>query len=179
MMQALVLALAAIGLIGLTGCETATPDQTLAANRSISAGVTDARIDDTHIRVTFKGDEVTSRRQVENYLLYRAADLTVGAGYDWFEMVVRNRRDATWTSASQPYGPGWGYWRPIWSYEWRPYFIPFGGPAWGAYDIDRIDQYQATAEIFVGRGQTPSGDSRAFDARQVMTILGPKIVRPS
>ena len=178
MMQALVLALAAIGLIGLTGCETATPDQTLAANNSVAAGYTDERIGDAHFRVTFKGEEVTSRRRVENYLLYRAADLTVGAGYDWFEMIGREPHNVTPTSASASYGPGWGDWRPMWSYEWRPYFIPFGGQSWGAYAIDRIDRYQATAEIHIGRGQAPPGDPRAFDARQVMTILGAKIVRP-
>ena len=33
---------------------------------------------------------MTSRETVETYLLYRAAQLTVERGFDWFEMADRN-----------------------------------------------------------------------------------------
>jgi len=174
------LALAAIGVLGLSACETATPYQPIASNNAVAGGFSDQRIDDTHFRVMFKGNDMTSRTRVENYLLYRAADLTVGEGYDWFEMVDRNTHNSGTTYVDPAFGPGWGYWRPEWRYEWGPGpWGPWGGPAWGAYNVDRIDQYQATAEIFVGHGAKPANDPRAFDARQVMTNLGPKIVRPS
>jgi hypothetical protein len=173
MLKRSVLALAAIGALGLAACETATPYQPLAHGGAVAGGFTDERLDDTHFRVTFKGNDATSRSRVENYLLYRAADLTVAQGFDWFEMVDHDTRNNGQVYVDPAFGPGWGYWRPGWRY-WGGGFGP-----WGPYDVDRIDRYQATADIFVGHGPKPAGDARAFDARQVMANLGPKIVRPS
>jgi hypothetical protein len=174
---ALAIALAAC----LAACATATPYQPLARGNAVTGGFTDERLDDTHFRVTFKGNDMTSRMRVENYLLYRAAELTADQGYDWFEMVDHHTHDSGSALVTPAFGGryGWGYWRPSWTYFDGPGFEPFGGPMWGAYDLERIDAYQATADIAVGHGPKPAGDPRAFDARQVMANLGPKIVRPS
>ena len=165
--------------LGLAACETApTPYQPLSSSNAVSGGFTDQRLDDTHFRVTFRGNDLTSREQVETYLLYRAAELTVSQGFDWFEMVSRhteNRGDAFVTG----YG---GYWAPYWRFHggwgwggWDPFW---DGPWGGYYDVQRIDRYEAIAEIAVGRGPKPGGNLRAFDARQVMANLAPKIIRP-
>jgi hypothetical protein len=179
MIKRAVMALAAVGVLGLAGCETATPYQPLAAHNAVPGGFSDQRVDDTHFRVVFKGNDVTSRMQVENYLLYRAADVTVGAGFDWFEMVDHSTHNTGETYVSPAFGPGWGYWRPDWAFGRRGRFGAWGGVGWDAYDVNEFDRYQATADIFVGHGPKPANDPRAFDARQVMTNLGPKIVRPS
>lgn len=177
-MKRIAIAVAAVLALGLAACETTpTPYQPLSSSNAVSGGFTDQRLDDTHFRVTFKGNDLTSREQVETYLLYRAAELTVSQGFDWFEMVDRHteNRGATWVSPEGPYwapywrfhgGWGWGAWDPFWD-----------GP-WGGYDVQRIDQYEAIAEIGAGHGPRPANDARAFDARQVMSNLAPKIVRP-
>lgn len=46
-------------------------------------------------------------------------------------------------------------------------------------DVRTIEKFEASAEIIVGRGPKPPNDPRAFDAREVMTNLGPTIVRPT
>jgi len=177
-MKRIAIIVAATLALGLAACETTpTPYQPLLAGNSVSGGFTDQRLDDTHFRVTFKGNDLTSREQVETYLLYRAAELTVSQGYDWFEMVDRSTENR-----GAAFVPAYGYWSPYWRFHggwgwgaWDPYG---GGPWGGGYDMERIDEYQAIADIAVGHGAKPEHDVRAFDARSVMANLAPKITRP-
>ena len=58
---------------------------------------------------------------------------------------------------------------------WNPWY---GDPFWADdIDIQQIDRYEATAEIAMGKGPMPS-DHKVFNAREVMSNLGPSIVRP-
>jgi hypothetical protein len=122
---------------------------------------------------------------VETYLLYRAAELTVAKGFDWFEMVDRHTStdQHAYVEPDSFYGPGyaWGYWRPYWRYHgawgWRGWDPYWGGPFWDGYDVQTVDRYSASAEIAVYHGRKPS-DPKAFDAHEVLSNLGPKIERP-
>ena len=127
----------------------------------------------------------TPRATVETYLLYRAAELTIQNGYDWFEPVERHtdRDKRTFVDPDPFYGPGygWGYFRPSWSFygprgwgPWGPYGYGWGGGA----TVSTVQEFQATAEIAMGHGAKPTDNPRAMDAREVMTNLGPKIQRP-
>jgi hypothetical protein len=168
--------------LALWACTTPTPYQPLASGTAVSGGYSDQALDDTHFRVSFRGNDMTSREQVETYLLYRAAELTSAKGFDWFEMVDRHTQN-TGETYVEPYGP-WGYWRPTWRFGrgggW--YGGWYGDPFWGPWGpdatIDTIDRYNASAEVVVGRGPKPANDPRAFDARQVRQNLAAKIVRP-
>jgi hypothetical protein len=181
-MKAPAIVVAAFLVLGLAACETATPYQPLTHGTVVSGGYTDQMLDDTHFRVTFSGNDTTPREQVESYLLYRAAELTSSKGFDWFEMVDRHTKD-TGETFVEPYGP-WGYWGPTWRFRGRRgwfYGGGFGywGDPWGPYgDLDTINRYSASAEVVMGHGPKPAGDPRAFDARQLMQNLEPKIVRP-
>jgi len=163
--------------LGLAACETATPYQPLVAGNEVFGGYSDQKLDDTHYRVMFQGNSVTSREQVETYLLYRAAELTVNQGFDWFEMVDRatNNQGYSYVTPGGPY-----YWSPYWRFygpwgwnQWDPYW---GGP-W-SYDIQTVSRFQAIAEISMGHGERPAGNTRALDARAVLQNLGPQIVKP-
>ena len=91
----------------LVACATPTPYQPVATGAAVSGGYTDQVLDDSHFRVTFSGNDVTPREQVETYLLYRAAELTATHGFDWFEMVDRHTQN-TGETYVEPYfyGPG-------------------------------------------------------------------------
>jgi hypothetical protein len=186
MKRVLMTALAAAAVtVGLAACETATPYQQLSPANAAAGGYRDARLDATHWRVTFSGNSVTSRETVERYLLYRAAELTVGQGGDWFEEVQQGTDKKTDVFVD-PFYAGWGYgygWRPYWRFR-RPGFYggwATWGPGW-AYDpwgpayVDTFDRYEAEAQIVIGRGPKP--DARALDAHEVMANLGPGIARP-
>jgi hypothetical protein len=181
--------IAAIGLsLGVAACETATPYQPLERGSRIAGGFTDERLDADHFRVSFKGNTLTSRRTVETYLLYRAAELTLGQGYDWFETVDHHtdRDQRTYIDPDPFYGPGyaWGYFRPYWSYYspaygWRGWGPFWGDPFWGdTAVVQTVQQFEATAVIALHHGPKPPGLARALDARQVIENLGPQIQRP-
>lgn len=183
---AILVALALTGL-GLAGCETATPYQPLQHGSQVSGGFTDQRLDADHYRVSFKGNDLTSRQTVESYLLYRAAELTVAQGYDWFETNDRHteRDKRTYLDPDPFYGPGyrWGYFRPNWSFYGRGYGWRSWGPFWGdpffGDTVQTVEQFEASAEISMGHGPKPQGDPRALDAHEVLANLGPKIQRPA
>src|ERR1700679_1252731 len=87
-MKRLLIAAAAVAALGgLAACETATPYQPLNPAAASSGGYSDTKLEQDRWRVTFAGNSMTSRETVETYLLYRAAELTVAQGYDWFETV--------------------------------------------------------------------------------------------
>jgi hypothetical protein len=171
--------IAAFGFaVGLAGCETATPYQPLVTGGESPGGFTDQRLDANHVRVTFQGNTSTTRDRVESYMLYRAAELTVNSGYDWFETADRHtdKDQKTYWDTPDVWGPGpYPFWRPYWR-RWGPY----GWGGWGGWGWDgettTVEKFQATVEITMGHGAKP--DARALDAREVMTNLGPKIQRP-
>ncbi len=188
LLTALVVTLA---LGGLAACETATPYQPLSAHNTQSGGYKETQLEAGRWRVTFEGNSLTSRDVVENDLLYRAAELTLAQGFDWFETADRSTDKHTDTYVTPgPYGYGW---RPYWRFyggaygwrDWDPYWGgPFGprwgppwGPPWGA-DVQTFERYQASVEIVMGHGPKPAGDKRALDAHEVTTNLASKIVRP-
>jgi len=182
---------AAIALsAGLAGCVTTpTPYQPYAKSKTTSGGFSEVRIENNRYRVTFAGNTLTTRQTVEGYLLYRAAELTVQNGYDWFSMADRttDRKTRTYVDPDPFYSPwygGYGYWRPYWryyggGYGWRGWDPFWGDPFWGGrVDVRTVDRFEAFAEVVMEKGQKPEGDVRAFDARAVMQNLGPRIQLP-
>ena len=83
-MKQMLVAAAAVSVLALGACATATPYQPVGAT-SVRGGYAEERIAANRFRVTFSGNSVTSRDTVEMYLLYRAAELTVQGGFDCFE----------------------------------------------------------------------------------------------
>lgn len=175
--------IAAVGLAaGLTACETATPYQPLQAGNSVYGGFSDQRLDANDYRVTFSGNSVTSRSTVENYLLYRAADVTVQSGFDWFETVDHHtdKEQSTYTNADS-FGPwGYGAFDPYWT-VWGPGYGGagfWGGPYWDpSFETNTIQRFKATSEIRMGHGPKPDS-ARAFNAHEVLANLGPHILLP-
>lgn len=169
----------------LAGCSTATPYQPLGTPGE-RGGYVDQPLDQTHWRLSFYGNSLTSRQQVENYLLFRAAELTLQQGFNCFA-IVNQGTDRQTTLQVDPYGPyyGGGFyhgWSPYWSmhgpWGWHYYDPWYGGSFYpGRYDIDTIDRYQAMADIALIRGQCPAAPG-TFNAAEVAQNLSPHIVYP-
>ena len=184
---AAVVALAAV----LAGCATPTPYQPNIPGQKTSGGYSEVRIEPNRWRVTFAGNSLTARETVEGYLLFRAAELTVQQGYDWFSIVDRSTQRSGYTYLEPDplyrpwYGSGYGFWRPSWRYYghgfgWRTWDPFFGDPFWAdRIDVRTVEKFEATAEIVTGRGAKPADDPRAFDARQVIANLQPRIQYPA
>ncbi|MGF7149160.1 hypothetical protein FHS96_002802 [Sphingomonas zeicaulis] len=184
--RALLICAASTLTLGVMGCTTATPYQPISSRGGTAGGYSDQRIEDNRYRVSFVGNTMTSRETVETFLLYRAAELTTAQGYDWFVMADRDTEKKSRTTIDRPFTAGpYGYWGPSWRYRgsgfgWRGWDPFWGDPFWDRQvDMRTVDRYEATAEIVLGRGSKPANDVRAFDARQILANLGPRIVTPS
>lgn len=171
--------LAVTAALALSACATATPYGP--AGQGSRYGYSDMRVDADRFRVSFAGNSVTSREQVEMGLLLRAAEITLESGHDWFATVDRaTDRDVRYSASPDPfyydrYRP---YWGPSWRYYRRGAWSPWRDPFGPTMDVREIDRFEATAEIVVGRGSKPAGDPNAFDAREVINNLGPRVPRP-
>jgi hypothetical protein len=176
------LLLAASGLV-LAACTTATPYQpavTGPRGEIQQRGYSEKAIEQNRYRVSFSGNTLTKRETVEDYLLFRAAELTLAKGYDWFAVSGRNTEADTRT-VREPSALSGG--RPI--YVWNPYWRVYTLAGWSnwdafdSYESRQITRYEASAEVVMGKGPKPAGDVQAFDARDVMANLGPRIQRPA
>ena len=185
MKRVLIAAAAVVALGALAACETATPYQPLKPGGADAGGYSEMRLEQDRWRVTFRGNSVTSRETVETYLLYRAAELTVAQGDDWFETVQRqtDKHSETYVDSfgPGPYGAYGPYWRPYWrvygGWGWRGGF--YGDPFWNDFDVRQIERYETTAEIIMHHGPKPAGDRHAFDARDVLSNLSSRIIKPT
>jgi len=74
-------------LLLLAGCATTYHPE------SFTGGYTDLRQEETTYRVRFKGNNYTSRDKVEQFLLYRCAELTTQLGYDHFLLLSQDTLD--------------------------------------------------------------------------------------
>jgi hypothetical protein len=159
----------------LSACVTATPYQP-AANTT-NYGFQEQRIEANRVRITFRGNTVTDRETVETYLLYRAAELTLESGHDYF--IVANR-DTEEHSRLQSTGPsssrfGFDYWYFSPRRGWSPWYDPFWREPTSYREVTR---YEAVAEIAMFNGRKPADDPSAFDAREVQSNLQGRITRP-
>jgi hypothetical protein len=174
MKRVLMTMLAAAALTGgLAACETATPYQALNPQNAGAGGYRDTKLDNSHWRVSFEGNSLTSRETVERYLLYRAAELTASQGFDWFQEVRQNTDKQTDVFVDS-FGYGWSpYWR----------FYGYGGwGGWGAWGggpgyVSTYNRYEVSSVVMMGRGPKPDVGG-TLDAREVLMNLGPGIVRP-
>jgi hypothetical protein len=173
-------AIPAAAALLLSACETATPYQPRVRGNQVSGGYSEQRIETNRYRVSFIGNSLTSRERVENYLLYRSAELTKQGGFDGFTMVTRATDPHMRTTAYRS-GP-YGYWSPYWRYRYGGFWHswdPWGpDPFWGdTLDVQTVTNYEATAEVVMFRGRRPN-DPMSFDADEVLRNLGPTIQLP-
>lgn len=166
-------AIAAATTLGACASSGPTPYQPAGAN--YSRGYTETKLEDTRYRISFKGNQLTERETVENYMLFRAAELTLQSGYDTFTIVNRDTDKQSRTRYDNFYGPRFSYmyFSPRWGWVggWDPFWdMPSRR--------ETVTSYEAFAEIVMSKG--PKGaDANSFDARQIQQNLGPAIQRPA
>lgn len=160
------LALVSSLVLVLGACATATPYQPA---RDDGKGYTEQRIESNRYRIAFNGNSSTPRETVENYLLYRAAELTLNSGYDYFmlsgnDTEARTRYSQSVSAFGSPFfGYGWGY---------------RSGIGVGVSTSTPITDYQAQAFVLMFKGKKPDADPNAYDARAVRESLQPLIRFP-
>ncbi len=85
-------AISLVALLGLAACAVPpTPYQAAAEN----GGYSDQRIEEDRFSVTFTGNRATPRDQVEEFALFRAAEVTLENGFDYFKVVSKEIEPVT------------------------------------------------------------------------------------
>ncbi len=169
-------ALAALVLLPLAACM----QPTYYGPETDGQGYGDQEIAEGRYRVTFAGNSVTPRETVENYLLYRAAEITLSSGHDYFVVVdydvVRDVTYRRFVSLPRGYGPYYA-WHPYWDgYAFGPFADPFIA-GYAEVTTREIDKFRAYATIAVYSGTPPADDADAYAARDVIARLGASVVR--
>jgi hypothetical protein len=142
-----------------------------------------------HLAVT--GHAFTTRDDVEKYLAYRAAELTMDRHFEWF-MFVEHRAKDDKVPVPKPDPKGMRYsfrlefWRPIWRYQtasdpakWKTW-SPFSGEAFWADGVDpkSVTAFEASADIVLHRGEFQDDNPLAFDASAVSDYLVNQVTPP-
>ena len=160
--------LAVATALGLAACGTPTPYQPAIDGR----GYAEQLLEDDRFRITFSGNALTPRETVENYLLYRAAEVTLARGFDHFVVADWDiERDTTYYSTSFGLGSTFGYgWHGVYDRPFGDFATAVARPA---------DRYKAYANIVLGKGAKPADGSDAYDARSVLRRLADTVTLPA
>lgn len=154
------LLLTALGAL-LAACATTTPYQPLHDGQ----GYAERKLEANRYRITFDGNFNTSQQTVEDFLLYRAAELTLADGGDYFVLAQQDTRgDTRYVQTLNTVG--------------SDVFATRGLLGVGVSTATPTTQYQAQADVVIYKGKKPAHDPHAYDARQIRQNLGAHITRP-
>lgn len=143
--------------IGLLGCST--PYQEM----GLTGGVSATQIDATTFRISGRGNGFTDPSTIQNYILLKAADVTLAAGYDVF--VIGGEQDVTRTG-SMSFGTANAYGN-------RNY-----ASAYGTSTTMPVIKPGADIIIRVFKGPKPAdAGPNVFDAHEIEKYLGPQVRR--
>jgi hypothetical protein len=138
--------LAALGTLALlmAACATPTPYQPM----TLEGGYTHTRLGANMLNVVFQGNAHTPWQTAENYALYRAAELSLESGFDYFVVVGGS-------SAASPVLAG-------------------GRPSYPS----NTDGSPPMVSLIVRGFSGEKPPEPAFNARDVLNALAPTIKRP-
>ena len=124
-------------------------------------GFYETRIEANRYRITYRAAGRMPRERVENFALLRAADVTLGQGYDWFRIVGRqgevDRRNGPRLSLGTG-GTSFG----------RHSAVGLGVGT--SFDLSGPPAQTLTLEVVMGKGARPS-DRDVYDAADVARTL--------
>jgi hypothetical protein len=159
-LRSVVLAVA-LGL-ALAACSVSpTPYQAAADGQ----GYSEQQIENDRYRVRFAGNSATDRETVENYVLYRAAELAIQTGHDYFKVVSR---DTEAVGDVYSGGPSIG--------------VGVGGGGNFGVGLSTIvggggsrASYASYLDVVMYEGERPADERDAYSAWEVIETLQPEV----
>jgi hypothetical protein len=148
----------------LAGCSTTSPEYQLRPPGG-DVGYTDLQLSPNRYRVSFSGSSNSTRDDVEVYLLRRAAEVTLQAGYTHF-VLERNDTERNARYVGDPYNYGPYY------YPYRPYY--WGSPYWAW----PLTSYYSSAEVAMMNSEEATRNPEAIDALSLLQRLWPPAPLP-
>ena len=135
----------------------------------------------TGYHLVVAGHKFSTRADIEKYLAWRAADLTMEQKASWFTFVeTRAKGDSAPVPKRDPAGLRYSfrmdYFRPVWRYKvkgspaWKSW-SPFTGAAFITDDPKSITDFEVSADIVLHKGQMDDANPLAFEAGAVSDLL--------
>ncbi|HUH05940.1 MAG TPA: hypothetical protein VML75_28315 [Kofleriaceae bacterium] len=160
----------ALLLLGLAACASAPTPYRVASD---GFGYRDQQLESNRYRVSFAANSATAADAVQDYALYRAAELTLANGDDYFRVVDRQTESRSTGVGGPRVGVGVG-----------------GGSSGsglgvglstilGGYGGGYAEDRTVSLDILTFAGTKPAGDQNAYDAREVIRRLEPTVQRPA
>lgn len=156
---------AVLALMALAACARPTPYQ--AAESRDGHGYAEQRIGEGQYRIGFNGNGITTRKTVDLYLLYRAAELTEDQGFDYF--IVGERKEYI-----DPQGLAGRQSQVSFS---RRQELLIGSGIRARFGEEIVDHYGAEIEILMQNGDMPKSEN-VHRAADVLARSEAAIVRP-
>ena len=155
--------------LALSAC-AATPTPYQVADDG--GGYSDQQLESDRYRVKFEGNSATSRETVEDLALYRAAELTLQTGNDYFKVVSKEVEPVIGSVRGISPGIGIGIGGGGGNVGVGLSTV-FGGGGRADYS------YVTYLDIVVHEGEKPANDRNAYTAFDVIERLKPKIGVPA
>src|SRR5581483_1441512 len=142
---------AALAVAILSACATATPYQPLKGGE----GYAEQKLEANRYRIAFAANSATPREKARDYVLLRAAELTLEQGYDYFVLTGQSTGREPRASALSVGLGGFSF--------------GSGGAVGGGVGIGGggDSAFTQSADIVMFKGSKPENDPNAFDARAV------------
>lgn len=158
----------AVAAVLLAACGAPTPYQPA----SDGYGYREQPIAENRYRIIVSGNRLTPRTRVEDYLLFRAAELTRSAGAARFTVVTRDveRSTSYWATHSDPF-----WHRSLDCYSCGG---AYGGPFSGHTTLHPREQYRASAEILIHTGDDAPDGPNTYRAAEVIARLRARVQDP-
>lgn len=163
-----------LALLFLSGC--ASQNYYRPAGETSRYGYAEEKLERNRYRVEFRGGASTSMKTVERYLLFRAAELTLASGGNYFIVTQRDTdKEVSYRSTitfPSHYHHGHYF---FYHYYHDPFYGPGYGPGFGAgyqSEMRPIERYTAVAEILIMSGEKPEDNPHAYDASSVIEQIG-------
>lgn len=156
----------------LTAC--ATQSKYVPAEKRGAYGYTDTQLTERRYRITFTGNSLTPKETVQDFMLLRAAEVTLENGYDWFRPVTRETERKSSDGSNSSVGVGVGH-------------SPRVYRRCGLLNCDSVttydtnvsgsvssgssrDSYSSSMEILLGMEPMPE-DMEAYNAQELASTL--------
>lgn len=133
-------------------------------------GYEEQQIEGNRYRVIFAGNPSTPRETVQNYLLYRSAELTLQNGFDYFTVVDRDVERST-RYYSHGYVDDFGFHNRFRGRSFRRFYRP----SFYSSKAYPVSEYSSIANIVMAEGEKPKDEPNAYDALDVVQQLQPLI----
>jgi len=161
--------LCAVPLLFLIGaCSIQTPYQPSEGRY----GYSEQQLEDDRYRVIFSGNPSTPRETVQNYLLYRSAELTLQNGFDYFTVVDRDVERST-RYYTQGFYDDFGFRSRF--RRGRRGLRRFYSPSFFSANAYPVSEYSSIADIVMAEGEKSKDDAKAYDALDVLQRLQPLV----